>query len=304
MFLGLGISLIYGLASASLIYALEGQDEFQNFLFAYNISFKTLVSLGLILGTTFILFGSQNLISERIEKAFPDDELEGTNYLFYKNRFNSLWRSVTFSASFIVAGFIIFTYCRFPLSSLAESLMIIPACVQYGLGVYIGRKLCYAGLMLHSLVDVPVTRNLFKERELDELNSYVHIISTLTIVFVYIHVMGYYSGPFSYKSIFGQSTKILLILPAFIATPVLLIFNFYPRIVLRRLYSKSIDVEVKRLREKLKSEKLSHFEKESYLLEVDRMSREELRYSMQLTLSDLPIGITILIMILEPLLGK
>ncbi len=172
--------------------------------------------------------------------------------------------------------------------------MVIPACAQYAFGVYVGRKLCYAGMMLHALLEAPVTRNLFKERELDEINSYVHIVSTLTVIFVYVHVLGYYEGPFLYKSLLGDSIRVFLIMPALIATPVLLIFNFYPRIVLRKLYDKSIDVEVKKLQGAIQSEELSSFEKRSHLLEFDRMSREELRYGLQLTLSDLPIGITIL----------
>jgi len=37
-------------------------------------------------------------------------------------------------------------------------------------------------------------------------------------------------------------------------------------------------------------------------MEFQKLSREELRYRLQLTLSDLPFGITILIMVLQPLL--
>lgn len=304
VFHGLAMSLVYGALSTVLLYFLEGKPESQAFLLAYNISFMTLISLGLILGTTLIVYRSQDLIPDTIESAFTKDQLSKTEYLFYKRKFVSTKRSVAFAASFMLTGFFIFSFCHFPLSSLAEILMIIPACVQYALGVYVGRKLCYAGMMLHALLRAPVTRNLFKKRELDEINSYVHIVSTLTVIFVYVHILGYYDGPFTYQSMLGKSTKIFLILPALIATPVLLIFNFYPRIVLRRLYDKSIDFEIGELQETIKNEKLSFFEKKSYLLEFDRMSREELRYGLQLTLSDLPIGITILVMVLEPLLDR
>jgi hypothetical protein len=304
VFLGLAISLAYSLLSSALLYFLEGKSESQLFLAAYNTSFKTLISLGLIIGTALVVFRSQNVIPQTIEAAFTDAQLSKTDYLFYKRRFVSGRRSITFAAEFVVVGFVIFSYCQFPLKGLAEVLMIIPACAQYALGVYIGRKLCYAGMMLHSLLGTTVTRNLFKERELDEINSYVHIASTLTIIFVYVHVLGYYGGPFLYKSIVGDSIKIFLLLPALIATPVLLIFNFYPRVALRKLYGQSIDVEIKKLQGALQNEGLNSYEKKSYLIAFDKMSREELRYSLQLTLSDLPIGITILIMVLQPLLVK
>jgi hypothetical protein len=86
-----------------------------------------------------------------------------------------------------------------------------------------------------------------------------------------------YEGPFLYDSILGQSIKPFLLLPAIIATPVLLIFNFYPRAVLRKVYAKSIDLEIKTLQKTLHDEKLSEYEQLSYVIEVEKMSRDELR---------------------------
>jgi hypothetical protein len=83
---------------------------------------------------------------------------------------------------------------------------------------------------------------------------------------------------------------------------VLLVFNFYPRTVLKKLYSDSIDFELSRLQPILHDERLSAFEKRLYLIQFDRMARSELRHRLQLTLTDLPIGITILFMVLEPVL--
>jgi hypothetical protein len=304
LFLGLGVSLVYGLLGLAILWYWVSKSDALLFFEAYTSSFKTIVSLGLSLGTALIVYLCQNVIPETIEKAFTDTQLGETDYSYYKRRFASQWLSIEFSAEFIVVGFIIFSYCRFPLSRGGEALMIIAACAQYALGVYIGRKLGYAGMMLHSLLQTSVNRNLFKKRELDAINTYVHVASTLTVIFAYIHTVGYFQGPFLYNSILGQSIKPFLLIPAIIATPVLLIFNFYPRAVLRKVYSQSIDVEISSLKKALRSEALSPFEKRSYLIEVDKMSRDELRYSLQLTLSDLPIGITILIMLLQPLLSR
>jgi hypothetical protein len=304
LFFGLGASAVYGLLGAVILFKLGGMSEVPAFLAAYTTSFKTLFSFGLILGTSLIVFRSQDVIPQTIEAAFADAQLSKTMYFSYKRRFQSPRRSITFAAEFIVVAFVMSSYCGFPLSRPAQVIMIIATCAQYALGVYVGRKLFYAGMMLHSLLAVPVTRNLFKDRELDDINAYVNIASTLTVIFVYVHVIGYYAGPFLYDSFLGQSIKPLLLVPALIATPVLLVFTFYPRAVLRKLYSQSIDCEIKSLRQALQNEKLSAFEKRSYLIEFGKMSRDELRYSLQLTLADVPIGITILIMVLQPLLGK
>jgi hypothetical protein len=302
LFGGLFASLVYGAAGLGYIWIFNSHAQAQQFFAAYTRDFKTVISLGLILGTAVIIRISQNLIPQTIEDAFTPDELVGTKYSTYKGHLHSLRKSLSFSGIFFGVGFIIFWQADFRLSGAGEVLMMLAACTQYALGVYVGRKLIYGGMMLHSLMDAQVTRNLFKKRELDDINSYVHLASTLTIIFVYVHVMSYYEGPFAYSMWTGQSIRLFLVLPAIIASPVLLIFNFYPRSVLRKLYDQSIDVEIESLKATLKDEKIGDYEKRSRLIQFDKMLRDELRYNLQLTLSDLPIGITILIMVLQPLL--
>ena len=186
LFIGLVVSLIYGLTSAVLLFYLEGATEAQLFFSAYVGSFKTIISLGLILGTAMIVYWSQNVIPQTIETAFTETELSETHYSYYRRRFASPRISITFSAEMIVVAFIIFSYCQFPLSKRGEVLMVIAACAEYAFAVYVGRKLMYSGMMLHSLMSVTVKRNLFRQRELDTINTYVHVASTLTIIFVYL----------------------------------------------------------------------------------------------------------------------
>jgi hypothetical protein len=202
----------------------------------------------------------------------------------------------------VVVAFVIFYYSQFPLSQPGADLMLFAACAEYALAVYVGRKLMYTACMLNSLLAIPVKRNLFRKRELDGINPYIHVASTLTIIFLYIHMMSYYYGPFSFGSIVGKSMRVFLLFLPLISTPVLLILNFYPRVVLTKIYDKSIYVEIARLKKAMQNQTISPYEKRSYLIEFEQMSREQLRYSLQLALTDLPIGITILIMILQPLL--
>lgn len=299
-FLGLTLSVAYGLGGAGLVWRLAGKSEAQLFFAAYTTSFRTVLSLGLILGTALIVFYRQDVIPATIEKAFKG--LLTKDYYYYKRRFSSPRISLTFSGEMILVAFVIFSYSQFPLSRPGEVLMLIAACAEYGLAVYVGRKLMYTAMMLHALLAIPVKRNLFRKRELDGITPYVHVASTLTIIFLSVHMIGYYNGPFLYGSILGRSIKIFLLLLPLIATPVLLIFNFYPRTVLTKIYDQSIDVEVTKVRKAMKNETLSPYEKRSYLMELNRMSRDELRYSLQLALTDLPIGITILFMVLQLLL--
>jgi hypothetical protein len=321
VFVGFGVSLAYGLAGGALVYAVEGSAEAEGFLKMYIDDFNTLVTLGVGVVTALLIGTSQHLIPDAIEATFTPEELSTTAYVENKRKYFSFRRTIGFASQMIVLGFAVLHYCHFPLSDVGEAVMLIAGCLQCGLASYIGRKIRYAGMMLHSLLDVRVTRNLFKvreldivdtssqnshrylfkERKLDVVNTYVQMVSILALIGTYIGVRSYYGAPFSYDRFIDKSAQVFLLMPIIIATPVLLIFNFFPREVLRKIYDKSIDIELKTLHEELRKEALSGFEKQLRLMEFEKMYREELRYNLHLSLSDLPIGLTILIMVLEPL---
>ena len=299
-FLGMLLSVGYGFIGAGLMWIFRGRSEAQAFFATYTTLFKTVLSLGLITGTTLLVYYGQTVVPDTIEKAFKDRLTD--DYYYYKRRFGSRRVSLTYSGQMALVAFVIFFYSQFPLSKLGQYLMIFAVGAEYAMAVYVGRKLMYTACMLHSLQAIPVKRNLFRKRELDAVNVPIHVASTLTVIFLYVHLIGYYDGPFLFGSIAGSSMKIFLLFLPLISTPVLLILNFYPRIVLTKIYDQSIDIEIARLRKAMRSEDISPFEKRSYLIEFDKMAREQLRYNLQLAITDLPIGITILVMILQPFL--
>ncbi len=301
-FWGFAISLAYGLCAAGIVYAIEGKYDAQQFLIMYIGRFNMLVTTGLIIATVLIIGASQDVIPDTIEAAFTDEDLADTDYSEPRKYYSSIASTVSFASLMIILGLAVFTLCRFPLSGAGHTFLLIAGCMQWALASYVGRKLRHAGMMIHSLQKIQVRRNLFQERALDPINTAVHIATTLTVVFIYLHIRSYYYGPFEYDGFLGKSAQVFLLLPAVIATPILVIFNFFPRIVLRKLYDKSIDVELQLLHTELQNEALSPFEKRRRLMEVDKLYRDQLQYSLQLTLSDLPIGITVLIMLIQPLL--
>src|SRR5437868_14287400 len=124
LFVGLGVSLCYGFVGLVLVSYLDGREEARLFFVAYTSSFKTIISLGLILGTWLIVYRTQDVISETIEAAFAQQELDATNYFMNKQKFYRLKSSITFSAQFIVVAFVVFNYfCQFALSKWGQYLM-------------------------------------------------------------------------------------------------------------------------------------------------------------------------------------
>jgi hypothetical protein len=293
---GFAASLAYCAVSGLAVWLLE-PSMVAKYLEAFIGLFNCVISGGLIIGVASFVFSSQLSVPQTIEASISPRALAGTQFSVEKRRYLSVARSVTFSANFVIFSAFIFYFCKFPVEGIAEWSLIAFSCLEYALGVYVGRKLFYIARMMHSVVDVEVTKDLFRRSELDVVITYVNILSTLTVIFVYVHVKSYYNGHFLYNSIISESLKIIFLLPAVIATPVLVLFNFYPRAVLRRLYKRSIGDEVSKLTEMLLSQHLSDIERMSFMIAYDRLAKDEMKSLLQLSLSDVPMGITIIIMI-------
>src|SRR6266567_2779009 len=113
LFIGLLISLAYGALSLLVVYWLEDGSDALRLLAAYAGSFNTAISFGLIIGTALIVYQSQAYIPHVINSTFTTEQLEGTDYLKYKDRFESLGDSVTFMAEFAIVAFVVLSYCDF-----------------------------------------------------------------------------------------------------------------------------------------------------------------------------------------------
>jgi len=297
VFFGFTVSLGYGVAT-SLVVWLFDPGQLNQYLKFYFVSFNCVVSGGLIIGAAIFVYRTQESVPQFVERSFDEESLKETKFFEWKSKYLSTYMTVRFSTQFILVGFATYMFCRFPIRGISEYFLVAFGCLQYGLGVYVGRKLFNIANMLNSILEIRITKNIFKEDELSNIINYVNILSTFTIFFVYVHVKSYFEAPFEYSTPLGVAPKIALLLPVVIATPVLVIFNFYPRAALKKLYSRSIKQEVEKLTDSLKEDNLSEFERLSYLIEYDRLATEELSNKFRLSANDLPIGITIFIMLI------
>jgi hypothetical protein len=302
VFYGFGISVLFGCVTALILWILFGIVYANTYANAFFSSFNCAISGGLAFSTFILVYKSQKWIPDVIDNTFDEKVLCKTEYIENRRRFFSASRSASFATIFISIGLFIYKFAGFPFNGLPEGFLIAFCCLEYGLGVYVGRKLFYIAQMLHAIEQISVEEDIFKEDKLGIVATYVNSISTITAITVFAVVMSRYYGPFKYDSVLGENIRLALLLPAIIAIPVVALFNFYPRMVLRTLYSRSIDRQIDRIKEQLRNEKLSDYERLSYIIEYDKMSKDELRYRLKASLSDLPIGITIVLMIVGVLL--
>lgn len=299
-FAGFAICLAYGLFTSAIIWTTASPQDFQDYQRNFFVLFNCIFSGGLAFSAAFIVYSTQTYVDDLIISAFSKSKLP-ENYKSLRDKLFSRQRSARFSSLFFIVGVIIFILCDFPLQGLGKWFMIVFASIQYAIGVYIGRKLFYIAQLLHSIEDVPLHKDIFKNDELGGILLYVNLVSTATMVFGLTHLFSYYYGPFTYShNLFnfipnvGDSTRVLLLFPGVIATPVIILFNFYPRLAVKKIYKKSIRIQLNTLREEIANEELSDFERLSYVVEYDKIYNDELNNRMRATLGDLPVAISIL----------
>jgi len=302
-FLGFVLTALYGVVTSLVVWVLTPAD-FQRYHEAFFITFNCAVAGGLVATTAILVLRTQDYIPEIVERAFTNRELERTDYYQNKSRFSSIVRSLTFSSSFAIGAVAIFYLARFPFRGPAEYFMIAFGCAQYAMGVYVGRKLFYIAQMLRAIDEVTVRKDLFQGDRLAGITTYVNSASTLTLIMVFVGVRSYYYAPFEYDSLFGNSIKAFMLLPAVVAIPVLALFNYFPRSVVKRLYEQSIDFSRKRLKRQFRNDNLSEFEKLTYLVEYGKMSEDELRYRLRMTLTDLPMAATLAIAVISVVIAS
>ncbi|MBC7950290.1 MAG: hypothetical protein H7Z12_00530 [Rhodospirillaceae bacterium] len=277
---------------------MEANDIFTKYVLSFFSVFNCVFSGGLIFGAAIIMNNSQNYIPKLIEEVFSSEALAKTEYGEQRKRYFSILRSITFSTNFLLVGAAIYYIADFGISRLGNYFMIAFASAQYAAGVYVGRKMFYLAQMLNSIVVVEFEDDIFQDDRLAGIGTYVNALSTVTIFFTYMHSISYFGGAFAANPLF-PATKILILLMAVIAAPVITIFNFYPRVVLQKLYSRCILMQLEKLKAKTARTNMTAFERMSYAIEYDKLCREELRNRMRVALSDLPVAITIIMMVIQ-----
>lgn len=311
VFYGFGYSIAYGLLTALVVWIADCHQRLSiislssesfcrsvktiEYVESFFKDFNGALSGGLIFSTAILVFKTQKEIPDLIDKIFTHNELKQTEYFEQRRRYLSARRSTEFSSIFIVIGFILFYFAKFPFEGMPLYFLIAFSCIQYALGVYIGRKLFYIAQMLKAIESINIDKDIFTGDKLGFISNYVNSLSTLTIIFVFVHVSTYYNAPFEYVEGLEGSLRIALLLPALLAIPVVAIFNFYPRTVLRTLYEKSIEYKTNEIRRRLINKDSEELERLSYLVEYDKMSKSELNYRARVTLRDIPVVITIIL---------
>ncbi|MFT5798941.1 MAG: hypothetical protein ACI84R_003010 [Candidatus Azotimanducaceae bacterium] len=130
-------------------------------------------------------------VSTLIEDAVPVEEIEKTDFWYWKARFNSFHHGLAQFATYFLGGFAIYALLEFPVQEEAQTSLALFAAFQYSCGGFVGRKIWCIGHMLRSLETVDPRDDLLESEALPKLiylvNIFTFLVLLMTVVHTYFH---------------------------------------------------------------------------------------------------------------------
>jgi hypothetical protein len=287
--------IIYAAGGYAIISFLDGGDEAFNFLKFFVSGYSGLVT-GTASATLFLMSISiLRLVPQLIEDAISDLEIERTAYRYWKARFESFPLGLAQFTTYFLAGFAIYSVLGFPVEADSKILLVLFTSLQYALGGFVGRKLWCLGHMLRSLETVLPKEDILETEALPRLIYIVNIFSFLTLVMTAIHT--YFHAHIKYvpSSELANILQPVVYLPLILAMPVIVLFNFFPRMIVNQLYLKSIRQRKDRLSRRIERSDESDISKFKHTIDYEKYLNEEFRYRQRVALSELPVALSVIL---------
>ena len=232
-------------------------------------------------------------VPDLIEQALPDEVSEQADYRFWKGRLLSGRLGLAQFGTYFVGGFGIYSLLEFPGEPIVHLFFAVFAALQYSCGGFIGRKLWCVGHLLRSIEHVDPKSDLLDTEAFPRLIYLVNIFTFLTLLMTVAHTYFHARMGYVLSSEFAVLLAPLIYLPLVLALPVIVLFNFYPRMVVNRLYLKSIRQRKQWLADQMAEADESEFAKHKHSIDYEKYLNEEFRYRQRVALSELPVALTI-----------
>jgi hypothetical protein len=232
-------------------------------------------------------------VPQLIEQAVSNDEIAPTRYTHWRTYFESKRLGLVQFSVFFIIGLVIYSLLRFPVDETAYPFFLVYSSIQYAFGGFIGRKLWCIGLMLRSLEEVEPRSDLLESEAFPRLIYLVNIFTFLTLVMVAVHTFFHINFDYAATSDVSILLSPLAYALVVLAIPILVLFNFYPRMVVNKLYLKSIRLKKAWLAEKIEESNESEIAKMKHTIDYEKYLSEEFRYRQKVALSELPVALTI-----------
>ena len=299
-------SLLICLFGTLIVYLFQDQETAKKLFYSYVFKFNGVFVAGVGYGLLFFvreksrtIFNLLNIILD----LHADDEMRIKKYQEYMT---FTWGNIISIPITIVGGIILWN-CGYPLNGFAKIFLAMTSISLYYIG---GSMLAY--FIFSSKIFLYFEENENRIRfnsnvsplHIETFNTYFTVISTIGIIALYLAFRGTLTANFV-NATEGTLLRTILIFPIVIFSSAPMLYSFYPRYILKRIYDNNFISRIAELeqgtntdltgnrsiKERLEMEKLMIDIKESLTLERNKMTI--------LNIKDLPSILLLIVMLIQ-----
>lgn len=294
-----GISILLCVLGMLVTSMLQGKemalDLFNAWIFEFNGILVGGVGLGLL---WFIHTYGNNLLNSVNNILNMPDELQEV-FIGANNKLVSIfWKNLICIPILLLGGFILWQ-CNYPLEGFAKYYLAVCSISVYYIAGYILSYFVFT-LNLFMLIEKNLARLSIKKEvtyfDMDSFNSFFIITSFFGVLAIYFGLRGTLTANFLFADI---EFKRFLVLPIVLFLPTTLIYSFYPRFAIKKIYendllkriqqvevnSIGIEEKISTIKERLETQKILLEIKEKLLIERNKFPIFSLKDSPSLVMS-------------------
>lgn len=302
LLVSMGLSLGLCLLGCLLTYWLQGMEAALSLFEHWVFRFNGILVGGTTWGMARVIYEHSQSVFNRLMHIIQIDSDDSAGLVREYQKTHSLWRIVGFGLPIGALGAASLLLSGYPLDGFAKWYLAIGSASLHFAAAFILIYLYYT-IRFFRLVDANypslTIRQDFSPMQVESFNSYFIITATLGIFASYFAFRGTLTAGFLFPVPLLEK---LLIYPIIMYVPIGLMYSFYPRYVLKKIYDRSILSQLdhlERARREINSSEGRSIEDRLHLEEILASLREKLtKETRQLPLLDLKDYPSLLMVIL------
>ena len=287
-------SFIVVLIGALITYAIQGKAMAIALFNSYVLDFNGVLVAGFGFGLLFFLMRNSKTVIWILLNQLGDEAKKDSSILnYFYMSFSWKWCIITGLPCMAVGAYLLF-HCGYPLQGFARFYLAVTSMSLYFAGSVAFSFFVYSMIGFLKLDKISESFNIVPNFiELEAFSSFFIVASITGVIALYLAFRGVLTANFANIS---NMNKYYLFYPVFLFLPAPLIYSFYPKTIIKKMYDRGIlnkinEFELKRMsfqtnnfKETVEIEKLLLEIKEKLILEKEKIAIFSYKDSIAVTL--------------------
>ena len=266
------ISLSLCVLGFIVIYYFQSKEIANQFFLTWTFYFNGILVGGTGYGLMWYIKDEGNNLLAMLNNLIDISKFDNLKLVVYSQRANSWrWKNIV-GIPITIIGVLVLWNEGYPLQGFAKYYLAVCSMSIYYVAAYIFTFFIFVLLMFKAIEENLHNNNISKKvaaLDFESINNFFAITSTLGIAAIYFGFRGTLTANFD-LSITQEPLRKFLILPVVLFLPITLLYSFYPRYILKKIFDLEILNQVKDL-ERLKSVAINEGKTIKEKLEIEKI---------------------------------